>query len=482
MAEAAAGPAVDLKIVGATIITIDAERRVIENGAILVDKGRIVAVGADDGRPARERLDGTDMVVLPGLIDGHAHAGHGLVKSLGAGRSGTWFEACERIYTRATSAAFWRAEARLSALERLKAGVTCGLSLMGGGPDIMATDDVENGNAWADAVAEVGIRGVLAVGPGRPPFPREYLRWDSGTGVARTVGLDDQLAVSRDLVETWHGAQDGRLQVALATPVFGRTDKGDGAPAAEIERLVATVLELRAAHGLRLTQDGHHSGTLAAAREFGLLGPWSLMSHSVDLTEADIAAVIETGAAIVHNPSAVMSIRGRCPVTELIEAGVCVLIGSDGAAPDRGYDMFRHMAQAMHYHRRHFRDPLVLPPGKALEMVTIDAARGLGLADEIGSIEVGKRADLVLVDMAKPHLYPPNMPVTRIAHFANAADVDTVVVDGEILMRGRRVANVDEREVLGEAAAECNSMLERSGLHHLTAEPDDYWRGTRMAD
>lgn len=182
MAEAAAGPAVDLKIVGATIITIDAERRVIENGAILVDKGRIVAVGADDGRPARERLDGTDMVVLPGLIDGHAHAGHGLVKSLGAGRSGIWFEACERIYTRATSAAFWRAEARLSALERLKAGVTCGLSLMGGGPDIMATDDVENGNAWADAVAEVGIRGVLAVGPGRPPFPREYLRWDSGAG------------------------------------------------------------------------------------------------------------------------------------------------------------------------------------------------------------------------------------------------------------------------------------------------------------
>ena len=190
--------------------------------------------------------------------------------------------------------------------------------------------------------------------------------------------------------------------------------------------------------------------------------------------------MVESGAAIVHNPSAVMSIRGRCPVPELIEAGVTVLIGSDGAAPDRGYDMFRHMAQAMHYHRRHFRDPLVLPPGKALEMVTIDAARGLGLADEIGSIEVGKRADPTLVDMAKPHLYPPNMPVTRIAHFANAADVDAVVVDGRVLMRGRRVATIDEREVLEEARVECELMLDRAGLRHLTVEPDDYWRGSRL--
>ena len=268
--------AVDLLIDGGTIVTVDAARRVIASGAVAVDGGRIVGVGERGGFAARETIDASDMVVLPGLIDGHAHAGHGLVKSLGAGRSAVWFEACERIYTRATSAQFWRAEARLSALERLKAGVTCGLSLMGGGPDIMATDDRENGDAWAEAVGEVGIRGVLAVGPGRPPFPREYLRWTSGEGRARGVGLDDQLANSEALIETWHGGCDGRIRVALATPVFGREDKGDGAD--EIRDLVGAVLALRRAHDLRLTQDGHRAGTLTAARDLGLLGPWSLMS------------------------------------------------------------------------------------------------------------------------------------------------------------------------------------------------------------
>ena len=111
-----------------------------------------------------------------------------------------------------------------------------------------------------------------------------------------------------------------------------------------------------------------------------------------------------------------------------------VCLGSEAGAPDRGFDMFRHMAPCMHYHRRHFRDPSRMPPGKVLEMATIDAAHALGLHDDLGSLEPGKKADIVLVDLKKPHLWPPNMPVTRLAHFANAADVDTVVVDGRILM------------------------------------------------
>src|SRR5690606_11150031 len=100
-------------------------------------------------------------------------------------------------------------------------------------------------------------------------------------------------------------------------------------------------------------------------------------------TTTDIDALCGTGASVIHNPSAIMSIMGRCPVPELIEAGVNVCLGSDAGAPDRGFDMFRHMAHAMHYHRRHFRDPAVLPEGKALELCTIDAARALGLKHEI---------------------------------------------------------------------------------------------------
>ena len=150
-------------------------------------------------------------------------------------------------------------------------------------------------------------------------------------------------------------------------------------------------------------------------------------------------------------------------------------MGSDAGAPDRGFDMFKHMTQCMHYHRRHFRDPSWMPPGKVLEMTTIDAAKALGMDDLIGSLEVGKKADIVLVDMRKPHLYPANMPVTRLAHFANAADVDTVIVDGRILMSQRVPENVNEEEILDSANMQLSLALERSGLQHLTDEPPDFW-------
>lgn len=135
----------------------------------------------------------------------------------------------------------------------------------------------------------------------------------------------------------------------------------------------------------------------------------------------------------------------------------------------------------MHYHRRHFRDPAYMPPCKVLEMATIDAARALGLEAELGSLEPGKRADIVLVDMRKPHLWPPQMPVTRLTHFANAADVDTVIVEGDVLLRGRQPARVDEGEILAESMAELEHALERTGLEHLATEPPDYWRTHRRS-
>jgi cytosine/adenosine deaminase-related metal-dependent hydrolase len=262
-------------------------------------------------------------------------------------------------------------------------------------------------------------------------------------------------------------------------PVYNADDLADDEARREIGSMSEAVADMRARLGVLFTQDGHRNGSIAVARDLGVLGSSALLSHSVDLTEKDFAALAETGAHIVHNPSAIMSVYGRCPAPELIEAGVTVCLGSDAGAPDRGFDMFRHMAQCMHYHRRHFRDPSYMPPGKVLEMATIDAAGALGLGDEIGSLEPGKKADIVLVDMRKPHLWPPNMPVTRLAHFANAADVDTVVVDGRILMRGRRLIKVDEASILDEAETELTRALERTGLERLTLEPSDYWRAAR---
>ena len=163
----------------------------------------------------------------------------------------------------------------------------------------------------------------------------------------------------------------------------------------------------------------------------------------------------------------------------MLDRGVTVMIGSDGTAPDRSTDMFRHMFQAMRYHQRAARDEKLLPPGKALEMVTIDAAKGIGMADRIGSLEVGKQADVITVDLSAPHMLPANMPVHRVVYFAGGSDVRDVVVAGEILMRDRVVPHVDEAAIAEAANAETARMLAQSGMADMIAEDPGWGRSRR---
>ncbi len=229
-------------------------------------------------------------------------------------------------------------------------------------------------------------------------------------------------------------------------------------------------------HNLMFTMDGHSRGTVEFChKELNILGPKALFSHSTDLTPEEVRICAETGTNIAHNPSAMASIRGRCPVPELLDAGVTVVLGSDAGAPDRSFDMFRHMFQCGRYHRRYYRDSRILPAGKILEMTTIDGAAALGIDSLVGSLEPGKKADIVLIDMYQPHLYPTNMYVDKVTCFANGNDVDTVIVDGKILMENREVKTIDEAMVLDRAAEELEIALKRSAIEGLFETTDKYW-------
>ncbi|MBJ3778801.1 amidohydrolase family protein [Acuticoccus mangrovi] len=471
----------DILIRHGIVVTVDPERRVIEDGAVAITGNTIVAVGptaeVEAAHGAERVIDARYKVVMPGFVDAHAHAGHGLIKTIGGGDSKVWFNACSQIYPVGTTPGFWEAEARLSALERLKSGTTTGLSLMGGGDSEMRVDDPRYADLHCEANRAVGIRSVLAMGPCRPPFPHDFNEIVDGVTTPKTVSFERLYEVCEDVLDRWHGVGDRQINICLLAPVQRRGEHDEVIEEAFAQS--AKMLELARRKGVVFTQDGHREGSIKLAHEqFGMLGPDVLLSHCIDLLPEEIELLAEHGGSVVHNPSAVMSILGRCPVPELIDAGVTVAIGSDGTAPDRSYDMFRHMFQAMHYHRRHMRDPQVLPVGKALEMVTIDAAKAVGMADIVGSLEVGKRADVVLVDMRKPHLYPLHMPVYRIANFAVAADVDTVLVDGRVLMEGRKVAHLDEDAILDAAQAEIDAALARTGTEGLMIEPATMWRGS----
>jgi len=461
----------DLLVMCDTMVTVDAQRRVLDKSWIAVSGDRIAAIGTDAPPAARKIIDRPGMIALPGLIDAHSHAGHGLVRGAGDSDGDLWFRICEEIYSSAATAAFWRAEAQLALLERLMGGVTTAVSLLGGGADVYRTDAPEAGDAHCAATRASGLRTIMAVGPGRLPFPRLFGR------DRRPVGFEDQIAVCEDLIERHDDVLMHGTGVALILPVYtaDHMEEND----IEIRSMSRVMRDLQDRTGVLFTQDGHRTDTIALAAELGLLSPRSALGHSIDLSPADFEALTATGAAIIHNPSAIMSISGRCPVPELIDAGVTVCLGSDAGAPDRGFDMFRHMAQAMHYHRRHFRDANVLPEGKVLEMCTIDAARALGLETEIGSLEVGKKADILLLDGRRAHLWPPVMPLNRITHFANAGDVNTVIVNGQVLLDDRHPLLVSLDDVLAEAEAEAERVFSVSGYADTRHEHGQTWGNSR---
>lgn len=476
---------VDILITGGTVITMDSTRRVLEDGAVAIRGDRIIAVGPSQELAARftprETINAHRKVVMPGLIDGHGHAGHGLVKTLGMDTD-EWYGATEKIYARGSTVDFWRAEALLTGVERVRFGVTTALSYFGGGDMVVRTDDPKYGNAYLQAMNDVGLRFILAVGPRRPPFPRTYVEWEGDVSREVSVTFARQLEVSETLIRTWHGAGDGRLRLAVMFPTHHPDSKADtGTAIEEIKSQARAARALSKRYGLLFTQDGHSSGTVKwAHQQLELLGPDVLLSHATGMTDEEVAIVARTKTKIVHNPSAVAAMRERFTLVELLDAGVTVMLGSDGVAPDRSYDMFRHMFQAMRYHRAAHRDPSVLPAGKVLEMVTIDAARALGMEQEIGSLEPGKKADIILVDLFRPHMVPMNMPLYRVAYFANGNDVSTVLVNGRILMHDRQVLSVSEEDVLTMAQREADAAIRRTGLGKLKETPDGFWGRSRL--
>jgi cytosine/adenosine deaminase-related metal-dependent hydrolase len=476
---------VDILITGGTVITMDSARRVLDDGAVAIRADRIVAVGTTSEIEARfsgrQVIDAKRKIVMPGLIDGHGHAGHALVKSLGMDTE-EWYPATEKVYARGSTVDFWRAEALLTGVERVRFGVTTALSMFGGGDMIMRTDDVKYGDAYLKATQDVGIRYFLAVGPRRPPFPNAFVDWSSGTARDVPVSFATEMEVSEALIRKWHGAGDGRINLAVAFPTHHPSENRVSGPA--LDTLIMQAKATRALskkYKLIFTQDGHTTGTVKFAHEqMDLLGPDAILSHATEFTPEEIAILVRTNTRIVHNPSANAAIRKRFQLVELLDAGVTVMLGSDGVAPDRSYDMFRHMFQAMHYHRFYWKDTNVLPPGKVLEMVTVDAAKALGLEKEIGSLEPGKKADVILIDWFRPHMVPMNMPLYRVAYFANGNDVTTVLVNGRILMRDRKVLTVNEEEVLTTAQREADRAISRMGLDSLKRTPEGFWGRSRF--
>ena len=452
----------DLLILGGIVVTVDDAHTLYDPGFVAVKGDKIALIGPmealPEGATAARTIDASGHAVMPGLIDGHGHAGHCLIKSLGEQYS-DWGGMAEDIYFHYTDPFFWQAEAALAAAERLKFGITTGVSMLGSTP---RPDSLELLEAHFDGARPVGIRQVSGIGFCDGPWPKHPWQWQpDGSYREVTLSPEEAVANTERSVRELNGKHP--RQICIPAPgSIGHQRGADDALSAWANREMGRIAR---EYGLPMHTHSH-TGSVQFAYDttpevFTENSSWT---HSTGLTPEEIGIFAETGACVFHGPTTHANETQRCPVYELIRAGANVAIVTDGTAPDRSYDIWRDMKVFHVIHRIHEQDGTLAPPGMILEMCTRKPAKALGMADKIGSLEVGKQADIILVDMLQPHLVPTHlMTVPRLVYHAQGQDVVTVIVDGEIMMENRRLTGCDEAKILADADRALEALFSRMG-------------------
>lgn len=429
------GGAIDLLVHGGEVLTVDAAGTVVPDGAVAVRGGRVVEVGpADrlrDTYEAAEEIDSRGCLVLPGLINTHTHLAMTLLRGIADDLTLQGFLA--RVIPR---------EAALLSPETVSAGLRGAIAESVRGGVTTALDMY-----WFHEAAEAAARAAgwrLLTGPTfmdvpEPPDGRPYA---------------ERLGWAADDLK-------GRTPVPGGRPVLFAHSAYTLVP----EQLTA-ITALAREHGALLhIHAAENAGEVAMVSEqhgmrpvelldaLGVLGPDTLLAHAVDLTDAEIATLARTGTSVAHCPVSNLKLGcGIARVPDLLDAGVTVGLGTDGAVSSNTLDLLGAVKVAALVHKAG-GDPTAVGAEQAVRMATIESARALGLGDQLGSLEAGKRADLIVLDLAAPHLTPRHDPWSTLAYAAAAADVRDTVVDGRVLMRDRALLTLDEQAVLRELSS-----------------------------
>ncbi len=419
----------DLLITGGTLITMDAVGTVVENGALAVRDGTIRALGpAGDFKdvPAGRRLDAGGAVVIPGLVNVHTHAAMTLFRGLADDLPlMTWLQ--DYIFP---------AEARLDAgLVYLGTQLACAEMILSGTTcfcDMYLFED-----SVARAAREAGMRAV--VGEVLYDFPSpNYGPLEKGF---EYVG---------QMLEKWR--QDPLIGVAVEphSPYLCSPGLLERAAGLAEDYQVPLVIHLAETEA-EVEQIGQRYGCrpVEHLNNLGLLTSNLLACHAVKVNQSEIELLAAGRVKIAHNQESNMKLAsGLAPIPDMLDAGICVGLGTDGTSSNNDLDLFREMDTVAKMHKAFTLDPTVMPAGLVLELATAGGARALGLEDEIGTLEVGKRADVVVVDFSRPHLVPVFDPVSHLVYSASGRDVRHVVIDGRVVCRDSRLTTIELEKVI----------------------------------
>jgi 5-methylthioadenosine/S-adenosylhomocysteine deaminase len=440
---------IDLLIEHGVVVTLDAGRRILYDGSVAVAGGRIVAVGpsaalADRYAPART-LDGRGKAILPGFVDTHHHfLQNGLKGSRDDLPFPTWIE---RVSAPRIVAAVADYAAGDGALQTIATRLGCAEALLSGITTILNME-------WATqpevigVYEEAGIRAVHAL------TMTDYDQWGR-PGMLMAPAAAWELA--ERLIARCAGSAGGRVQFryGLACANSCTTELLQAARRRATEAGVGLHIHVaESAFEGENMRARYGASTVGYLARIGFLGPDVLAAHAIYVSDDDIRLLAESGTAVSYCAECHMKLAlGIAPVTKMLAAGVTVALGTDTCAVNDNMDMFEAARVGALLQKVAAGDPAVLPAQTALEVATLNGARALGLGDDLGSLEAGKKADLILVDLRGYHLRPINNLINNLVYCAHAGDVETVIVDGRVVVEGRRLLTLDAEAVYAEAEA-----------------------------
>ena len=438
-----------LLLKGARVVTMDSRRQILDADVVVRD-GKIAAVGRAGARPDSQTvLDCKGLVILPGLVQAHIHLCQTLFRGLADDLAlEEWL--AKRIWpleaAHTAESVYW--SAMLGAAELLLGGTTA----------ILDMETVHHTGAAFEALESIGLRATagkcLMDAASNPDSLREP--------------TDRALQESADLCAKWHGAAAGRLRYCFA-PRFAPSCTGPLLRAvSDLAERAGAVIHTHAAETpleLQMVKQETGNDELAYLDSMGISGPHTALAHCVWVDQEGIARLARQGTNVVHCPSSNLKLgSGVAPIPEMLAAGCRVGLGADGAPCNNRLDAFEEMRIAALIQKPRL-GPEPLPAAQVLELATLGGARALGLESEIGSIEVGKRADLIVLDLSGPHAQPDEADViSRIVYSARAADVRHVLVDGRMVVKDGVLKTAKLEEIRRDANAQARRLRRAVGV------------------
>jgi 5-methylthioadenosine/S-adenosylhomocysteine deaminase len=436
-------------IKGGRVVTMDDDNSIVR-GDLLIRDGRIAGIAQEIDDTINEVIEARGCVVLPGFVQTHLH----LCQTLFRGAADDlalidWLKKRVWPMEAAHTKESIRASAQLSIAELVRGGTTCALTM----ETVRHTEEVLR------VVEESGFRATVG-----------KCMMDRGDDVPRELFEETHESVRESvaLIDKWHGRADGRVRCCFAPRFAISCTQELLSEVAHLARERGVMIHTHAAENkneCEMVERETGKRNVAYLDSLGISGAHVMLAHCIHLDDEEMKTLARTQTNVAHCPSSNLKLgSGIARVAEMLERGISVSLGADGAACNNRLDMFTEMRTAALLQKA-LHGPEVLPAARALRMATIDGARALGLEKEIGSLEPGKRADVIVVDLAQSHSSPQRDDVvSALVYSAGSSDVRTTIVDGRVVMRDGELLTLNEADVIDDANREAGALTERAGI------------------